>query len=211
MFTDTTNLRLSETTTLKRDAYPPIISTQFYNKMSSSTRVPLDRMNEVMGNIGPILETYFNKVSLLEILHPFNMMPAGGPNAGASRRSSLSEPPTFGSGTDYKMIADRTLMLDMLKTWLDLIPICSPASLSPHHIIVITVKHVFSGHSGIRDAAVSALERIASIKDEVSEFWKINGDVRWPEFVLDTLIQQGMLLLSENMVCCLQYLSKTHL
>lgn len=182
---------------------PDVISHHSYAKLSGSIRSILDKANEVMGSLGPILESSFSKSSISELISgsQYSTAPMT-PNAMSSRRSSFSDSTgsMYLSGpADMKQTGERPMILEMLKTWMDLIPTASPTGMSPQSVIALIARQVFSGHDYIRDSALKALLRMASIKTEKNDFWKLDVG-EWSTFVLDTMMQNALSYFTEGLV-----------
>ena len=201
-FTDTTLFTMCEIRPAsKADSdHSMIITPNFYSKLSSSTRQILDRVNEVMGMVGSSLEAYFSKLALMETLFLSQAPSLGTPNAGSSRRSSFSDPASSllsNSASDLRQVPDRVVNLELMKVWLDLIPICSPVGMSPRAILVLISKQVFCGRESVRESAICALERISLIGNDKSEFWNLD---RWNQAVIDVAMETWLGIVSDNMV-----------
>lgn len=218
-FTDTSKFDMCEIQPSDlASSLPPIITRPFLCKMNSTTKEMVEKLNEVMSLVGSMLETYFRKIPILELVNhtanaslssPYsNSNYAGGTISSitslASNRSSLAEQSLSSlSLIDFRSnpnSVDRSFMHDLWKIWIEAIPISSPSSMNPKSIISFVTLGVFSGKISLHDSALLCLERISRIKStHISDFWVLE-DSNWREYVIENFLDSAYRCLIENMV-----------
>jgi hypothetical protein len=197
---------------------PTIITPPFLQKLNSTTKETLEKFNEVMGVVGSVLDTYFRKLPILELVNNTTNASMSPPSANptyvsstitsfgslASNRSSLAEQSLSSlSLIDFRSnpnSIDRGFMHELWKIWMDAIPIASPSSMNPRTIISLITLAVLSGTPSLYDSALLCLERISRIESiNQSDFWSLNV-TNWREFVIENFLESAYRCLIENMV-----------
>lgn len=218
-FSDTSTFDMCEIQPLDlASALPPIITPPFFQKMNTNTKETLEKLNEVMGVVGNILETYFRKLPILELVNNTANISMSSPQSNgpygsstitslaslASNRSSLAEQSLSSlSLIDFRSnpnSMDRNFMHELWKIWIDAIPLALPSSMNPRTIISFVTLGVLSGKPSLHESALLCLERISRIESiHQSDFWTLNGS-SWREYVIETFLDSAYRCLIENMV-----------
>jgi hypothetical protein len=218
-FTDTSKFNICEIQPLDvASSLPPIITPPFFQKFNGSTKETLEKLNEVMGLVGSVLEAYFRKLPILELVNNTTNASASSPQPNsayasstitslaslASTRSSVTEQSLSSlSLIDFRSnpnSIDRNFMHEVWKIWLNAIPIASPSSMSPKTIISFVTLAALSGNPSLHESALLCLERISRIESiHQSDFWTLDR-TSWREYVIENFLESAYRCLIENMV-----------
>jgi hypothetical protein len=218
-YTDTSKFDICEIQPLDlASSLPPIITPPFFQKLNGSTKETLEKLNEVMGLVGSVLEAYFRKLPILELVNNTANASMSSPQTNspyasstitslaslASNRSSVTEQSLSSlSLIDFRSnpnSIDKNFMHEVWKIWLDAIPIASPASMNPKTIISFVTLAALSGNPSLHRSALLCLERISRIESiHQSDFWTFDR-TSWREYVIENFLESAYRCLIENMV-----------
>jgi hypothetical protein len=178
-------------------------------QLNSFTRQLIDKVTEVMGTLATTIDSFFSKFTLMEITSPltFNGEYVSMANA---RRSSFSDPSSLtaraknlsSGGPEVNQIFERGIMIEALKSWLELIPLCPPKGVPTKDIINIITKHLFSGHDGIKLSAIETLERLILAGENVSFYDEETSEKYMGLWVINAVLESGFKLI-DNVLCFL--------
>ncbi|KAJ3109558.1 Cell morphogenesis protein PAG1 [Phlyctochytrium planicorne] len=180
-----------------------VLSDKVLQRMSSSVREYMERVNTVLGRVAIALDKVCGGHLWKNVIPANENMTVGpGSSLGGTQASAATVSPggrrlSFSDSTlnDFRQgtplvdsatsnLRDKTVLYDLMKNYIDCLPRFTPAGMNAHRIVELLSRYTLHKDDGVRIASISALMRISTIKqgenDDVGGriFWNLGDKLR---------------------------------